>query len=138
MREGDGRCAAGKVRHCCACSPRSAATKDDAWERRGPICWAGLGYPVSVGLQTATKSEGAASPARCQRHRPISSPSYFLPVLFPPHDGARMVRARARLICWSVGEIAGLAESGTFVGKSAHIVASIWTETGSLSFLAQP
>ena len=35
---------------------------------------AGLGYPVSVGLQAATKSEGAASPARCQRHRPISSP----------------------------------------------------------------
>src|SRR3954467_1071548 len=58
MREGEGRCAAGKVRHCCACSPRSAATKDDAWERRGPICWAGLGHPVSVGLQAATKSEG--------------------------------------------------------------------------------
>jgi len=52
----------------------SAATKDDAWERRGPICWAGLGHPVSVGLQAATKSEGAALPARCQRHRPISSP----------------------------------------------------------------
>src|SRR3954453_2594622 len=32
----------------------------------------------------------------------------------------------------TVGEIAGLAESSTYVGKSARIVASIRTETGSL------
>src|SRR5215203_5931616 len=38
----------------------------------------------------------------------------------------------------TVGEFAGLAESSTYVGKSARIVASIRTETGSLSFLAQP
>src|SRR4051794_27987034 len=38
----------------------------------------------------------------------------------------------------TVGEIAGLAESSTYAGKSARIVASIRTETGSLSFLAQP
>src|SRR4051794_25321509 len=38
----------------------------------------------------------------------------------------------------TVGEFAGLAESSTYVGKSARIVASIRAETGSLSFLAQP
>ena len=38
----------------------------------------------------------------------------------------------------TVGEIAGLAESSTHVGKSARIVASIRTEIGSLPFLAQP
>jgi hypothetical protein len=38
----------------------------------------------------------------------------------------------------TVGEFAGLAESSTYAGKSARIVASIRTETGSLSFLAQP
>src|SRR3954470_11326587 len=38
----------------------------------------------------------------------------------------------------TVGEFAGLAESSTYVGKSARIVASIRTEIGFLSFLAQP
>ena len=38
----------------------------------------------------------------------------------------------------TVGEFAGLAESSTYAVKSARIVASIRTETGSLSFLAQP
>src|SRR3954468_2033044 len=38
----------------------------------------------------------------------------------------------------TVGEFAGLAGSSTYAGKSARIVASIRTETGSLSFLAQP
>src|SRR3954447_3493436 len=52
--------------------------------------------------------------------------------VFRPHDGARLACGP------SVGEIAGLAESSTYAGKSAHIVASIRTETGSLSFLAQP
>src|SRR3954447_25842975 len=36
----------------------------------------------------------------------------------------------------TVGEFAGLAESSTYAGKSARIVASIRTETGFLSFLA--
>src|SRR5215218_4127100 len=70
--------AAGEVRHCCSCSPRSAATKDDPWKQRGPICWAGLGHPVSPGLQTAIKRKGAAPTARSQRRGP-----------FPLHDGAR-------------------------------------------------
>ena len=38
----------------------------------------------------------------------------------------------------TVGEFAGLAEISTYAGKSACIVASIRTETGSLSFTAQP
>src|SRR4051812_997471 len=75
---GDDRCAAGEVRYCCSCSPRSAATKDDAWEQRGPICWTGLHHPVSVGLQAATRSGVIALPATSQR-----SPA------FPLHDGAR-------------------------------------------------
>src|SRR3954453_22877611 len=37
----------------------------------------------------------------------------------------------------TVGEIAGLAERSTYAGQSAHIVASIRTEAGPLSFLAQ-
>src|SRR4051812_7169770 len=37
----------------------------------------------------------------------------------------------------TVGEFAGLAESSTYAGKSARIAASIRTETGSVSFLAQ-
>src|SRR3954466_10043327 len=49
---------------------------------------------------------------------------------FPFDDGARPARGS------SVGEFAGLAESSTYAGKSARIVASIRTETGFLSFLA--
>jgi hypothetical protein len=48
--------------------------------------------------------------------------------------GSRPCRKRSD----TVGEFAGLAESSTYAGKSAHIVASIRTEEGSLSFLAQP
>src|SRR5215210_6668985 len=52
--------------------------------------------------------------------------------VFRPHDGARLACGP------SVGEFVGLVESSTYAGKSARIVASIRTETGSLSFLAQP
>src|SRR3954466_3532092 len=38
----------------------------------------------------------------------------------------------------TVGEFAGLAESSTYAGESARIVTPIRTETGPLSFLAQP
>ena len=38
----------------------------------------------------------------------------------------------------TVGEIAGLAESSTYVGKFARIVASIRTEKRLLSFPVQP
>src|SRR4051794_21133323 len=50
---------------------------------------------------------------------------------FPLHDGARPRGP-------SVGEFAGLAESSTCAGESARIVTPIRTETGPLSFLAQP
>ena len=49
----------------------------------------------------------------------------------------RMVVA-GRIPADTVGEFAGLAESRTCVGKSARIMASIRTEAGSLSFIAQP
>jgi hypothetical protein len=57
---------------------------------------------------------------------------------FKPNRKRYYVGVTVRNRSDTVGEFAGLAESSTYVGKSARIVASIRTETGSLSFLAQP
>jgi hypothetical protein len=58
-----------------------AATKDGAWERRGPIWWAGLGHPVSFGLQ-------AAAGADVEWRMPVARAG----AAFPPPDGARAAR----------------------------------------------
>src|SRR5215212_2632240 len=56
---------------------------------------------------------------------------------FKPNRKRYYVGVTVRKRSDTVGEIAGLAESSTYAGKSARIAASIRTETGSLSFLAQ-
>src|ERR687884_367937 len=67
--EGGGRCAAGKVRHRYSCSPERAATKDDAWERRGPICWTGSCRPVLSDLHAAAEGGDGAPIIRDKRGR---------------------------------------------------------------------
>ena len=57
-----------------------AATKDGAWEQRGPICYTESKHPVSVGLYTATEGGDEPSPASRQYG-------------WAPHFLAMMVRA---------------------------------------------
>src|SRR3954468_9978339 len=76
----------------------------------------------------AARGHGCHSVHRVQR----------VPVADAPQGFPTEVHRAGLLLRDTVGEFAGLAESNTYAGKSARIVASIRTETGSLSFLAQP
>jgi hypothetical protein len=77
---------------------------------------------------------------RVRRSRSRCSRSHFI----EPERRFKLKRKKCHAIVAArkrsdtVGEFAGLAEISTYAGKSACIVASIRTETGSLSFLAQP
>src|SRR3954452_10859367 len=93
----------------------------------------GCRFKSCRGRQPAKRQDTAAEIGLAARSSPGLTPVRNARCCgFPLHDGARLACGP------SVGEIAGLAESSTYVGKSARIVASIRTEKGPLSFLAQP